>query len=221
MRPSVLAVPKKHALDLQNVVLQVHNVDRQHWVLSAVFDGATVEVYDSLAYADKSRNRIDRSLDLRRQLTDLYHGLQDQDGEIPVKFHLLPRQANGTDCGIHVLAYITLIVFGFRPENINLTQRSLRQHLSQVISSQQLSMFPFALRVSPVGFIPKTLSVYCCKKPVPDIYEAAVKWIVCVKCKEWFHLVCLAGTLKKSAEREYKRGEMGNFICQHCLRLHS
>jgi hypothetical protein len=182
----------------------VHDADAKHWlVLACGFfsDVKTVFIFDSLTFNPKSREHTLMCMS----------SLVRTESE-SISYSVLPcqKQTNGYDCGVFAIAFATSLAFGEDPRELVYSSDTLRPFLIDCFRKNVLSTFPSIRNSKPIGFgrfRSFSIDIYCsCRRT--DYNSTSSEWqmVVCDKCNECFHRMCVDNYPKKE----------GSWMCSHC-----
>ena len=192
-----------------NKFVQILNVNKNHWItVSNVFssDDNEVCVYDSK-----------QSAKFPPQLQTLVSSFLRKPGFGFNLVNMLVQQQRGyNDCGLFACAYATSIVFNQNPVNVIYTQQSLRKHFTEIIKTNNLTVFPYtpkrASRYQTVRAIPYLVETYCiCKLAALD-QSMAMKMAECSERLEYYHDSCV------DIPSNIWTNEQAKYICPSCYK---
>ncbi len=99
------------------------------------------------------------------------------------------------DCGVLAIAFATAIAKGTDPINCQFHGNEMRQHLFNCFASREITIFPYATRRSTSRIPLRNIPLFCHCQGI-NFNKGGKDWdlIECVKCKEWFHRMCVEDT---------------------------
>ena len=108
--------------------IQIVHINKYHWVYLSNINSPPgyVDVYDSL------------SSPVTQELRELAFDLTGS------AFRCVPvqQQANGSDCGVFSIAFVTSLVYGQNPANVTFIINQMRPHLLQCLRGGVMTPFP-------------------------------------------------------------------------------
>ena len=185
--------------------VQIHNNDCLHWLTSTVgiFNPSCVEILDSLSSGHLS-------LSLRRQLSDLYRLVADDDGKIRTVVTSVQQQRLGKEnCGLYAIAFATSICYGVERSRTSYSEHSLRSHFHQCLESGTMTPFPESkLSVRRTVKTKVQISIHCtCFRIL-----SGSKMIQCNSCNNWFHVKCVSRPKERA-----RIVRQATWSCHSCL----
>ena len=181
--------------------VQVINEGEKHWLSTSnvksttksVYDG-TVKIYDS-TWSQQSTPSL-------TTIQSICSFLKSPAKRLLLEYVDIPRQENGSDCGVYALANATELAFGGNPQLCIWEVAKMRGHIISCLEKGYMTPFPKQgkRRVGLGGGrkVPSTtVALYCvCRMP-----DDGSKLIQCKRCLEWFHLSCVQLDSTKSYTR--------------------
>lgn len=93
--------------------------------------------------------------------------LHPSSNKVDVKVMDVQRQANGSDCGLFSIAFVTALCYGMDPTKIFFDQSALRHHLTTCLEKNAMTPFPEMKERNAKHPVRKTLSIAihcsCCQ----------------------------------------------------------
>ena len=120
------------------------------------------------------------------------------------------HQGDLPDCGPFAVAFVTSLLFGEDPTNLEYDMINIRDHLKKCIETNNFVPFPSIPKFRTIEIIQsKTVDIYCtCRCPeFPGQFM-----IECEVCHVWFHAPCVSIITKKQRKEAEK-----NWSCEKCL----
>ena len=111
--------------------IQIHNIDRSHWVVSSSF-GGKIRVYDSLMKDGPSE-------DLKRQINQLY---SPDETDISFEITRCQQQLGLNDCGLFAIANVAELLEGSNLDYVLFDQYKMRDHLIDCFEKGEILPFP-------------------------------------------------------------------------------
>ena len=105
--------------------------------------------------------------------------VKSSEPSIDIKLMNVSKQCESVDCGLHVIAIITLLALATDPTTIVFCQNEMGTHLITIFETKKISTFPVQKKRKPVNSVSKIVQykLYCACRPPNDSD----------KCGEWFH----------------------------------
>ena len=186
--PQPIVLAEKFALQPQSgEFVHILNANGNHWMTVSTVGcvPGEINVYDSFHLKLSSTNK--------KLVADL---MMYEGQAITVNYIDVQWQSGGSDCGLFAIAFATALCSGHDPSKVLYHQPSMRSHLLNCISSEQITPFPErAVRRKVQKPRTELLPVFCICR-LPDNGKTMVQ---CESCMEWFHAACV-GLRKKYAK---------------------
>lgn len=124
---------KKPLHEPDDKVLEVININNNHWVLISTFGCSqnTAKLYDSLN-GSIGFQTIDIIASLFRFETPTFN----------IKLMNVVRQLGTQECALYAIAYMTSITLGEEPAILRYNQEEMRDHLTSCFSNKEMTLFP-------------------------------------------------------------------------------
>ena len=156
-------------------VIQILNIQGNHWCTIAGTSDSVVNIYDSLlTYLPE---------DAKMQIAGI---MCSQKATIECKLHKVQNQQGTSDCGLFAIAFATDLAYGNEPASAKYDQAKLREHFLDCLSKNILTPFP----KTPSRYKKprmETIKIFC-KCRFPD--NGKERMIQCDTCSEWYHQSC-------------------------------
>jgi polycystin 1L2 len=185
--------------------IQIHNNGHLHWLTSTlgILSPNCIDIFDSLSGGSLS-------LHLRRQLSDLYRLIADEDGKIQVTIKPVQQQRLGKgNCGLFSIAFATSLCHGIDPTTTTFCEHSLRKHLHKCLQLGAITPFPkSSLSVARAAETKVKISIHCtCYMHLPGS-----KMIQCNSCDSWYHVKCVSEQKNRA-----KIVQQATWHCSSCV----
>ena len=120
-------------------MVQVINVDRNHWLCLSTIDAPAwvIDVYDSMPSSSKS------SMSLKSQAAAI---LKTSEKAFTLRYIDVQRQDGAADCALFALAFAMALCNGRDPHSCRFRQPLMRSHLEPCLENEQLLEFPNTYR---------------------------------------------------------------------------
>ena len=122
--------PVQNFIVVSGEFVQLLHTGHSHWdcVSSIGCIPGTVRLFDSLYHDIISQDQV-KDLVLAESFQKLEYAPCQQ-------------QRNGSDCGVFAIAFVTSLVFGYNPQNLNFDITKMRPHLVACLQAGLISQFP-------------------------------------------------------------------------------
>lgn len=194
------------------VWIQPYNILNKHWVLFAKGFGKHP---DKIMCFNSSRGDDSPGQNVITRVA-----LMDPCSDDSIKIEIMEchKQNDGYNCGAFVLAYLTALVFGKNPTELQFDIGKMRGHIKQCLLSETVLLFPSKkIRTNKNWTSKRTVEeeIFCvCRAPHDDKGQVAKHFeelIICELCDKKFHVGCFPEYPQDPKERKKE-----TFFCSSC-----